>query len=400
MESKNCCSSGEKDIKAKVVKIKAKTSKSDNLNYLVSSKGNACCCGGNEKCMSEPITKYNSDDHWIIGEIKTDVGIVPQISTELVLADTLGAWRARWGIGRMDYKINPGIYAVGKPDSKSGVLVTANYKLTLDALRKELTGLNLWILVLDTNGINVWCAAGKGTFGTKELINRIGKTKLSEIVSNRTLILPQLGAPGVSAHEVTKNTGFKIIYGPVRAADVKAYINSGYTATPEMRTVRFTTKDRLVLTPMEITASLKPSLIIFGVMFLINLVAANKFGMTDFYAYIGALLAGCVFTPMFLPWIPGRAFALKGWIVGLLWAVFVVLINRWLISASFGLLKGIAYLLILPSVSAYLAMNFTGSSTYTSFSGVMKEMKAAIPIMIITIGFGTILLLINCFVRL
>jgi hypothetical protein len=371
-----------------------------NFNLPVSSKQNACCCGGNEKCASETITKYNSNDHWVIGEIITDAGIVPQISTELVFADTLGAWKARWGIGRMDYKINPGIYAVGIPDKNSSVLVTANYKLTLDVLRKELVGLNLWILVLDTNGINVWCAAGKGTFGTKELINRIEKTKLSGIVSHRTLILPQLGAPGVSAHEVTKNTGFKIIYGPVRALDIKTYINSGYIATQEMRTVRFTTKDRLVLTPMEITASIKTSLIIFGVMFLINLVALNKFGMIDFYAYIGALLAGCVLTPVFLPWIPGRAFALKGWIMGLLWTVFVILVNNWPISASFDLLKGFAYLLVLPSFSSFLAINFTGSSTYTSFSGVMKEMKAAIPIMVITIGFGTVLLLVDCFIKL
>jgi hypothetical protein len=135
-------------------------------------------------------------------------------------------------------------------------------------------------------------------------------------------------------------------------------------------------------------------------MFLINLVALNKFGMIDFYAYIGALLAGCVLTPVFLPWIPGRAFALKGWIMGLLWTVFVILVNNWPISASFDLLKGFAYLLVLPSFSSFLAMNFTGSSTYTSFSGVMKEMKAAIPIMVITIGFGTVLLLVDCFIKL
>jgi hypothetical protein len=83
-------------------------------------------------------------------------------------------------------------------------------------------------LILDTKGINVWCAAGKGTFGTDELVGRILKTGLSEIVSHRKLVLPQLGAPGVSAHEVTKQTGFSVVYGPVRAKDIKAFLDSGF----------------------------------------------------------------------------------------------------------------------------------------------------------------------------
>ncbi|HWT76370.1 MAG TPA: mercury methylation corrinoid protein HgcA [Mobilitalea sp.] len=326
--------------------------------------------------------------------------MIPQISTKLSVLDILGAWKVRWGVGRMNYRINPGLYAIGTPDENSNVLVTANYKLTLDMLRKELTGLNLWILVLDTNGINVWCAAGKGTFGTRELINRITKSKLSEIVSHNTIILPQLGAPGVVAHEVTKKTGFQIKYGPVRASDINAYINAGLKANSNMREVKFTTKDRLVLTPMEITSSLKPSIFIFGMMFLINLIAVNKFGIIDFYGYVGALMIGCFLTPVLLPWIPVKPFALKGWILGLLWSVFVVIVNGWPVSGTIELLRGLAYLLILPSVSAYFAMNFTGSSTYTSYSGVLKEMKTAIPILIITISLGTILLLINSFVKL
>ena len=361
---------------------------------------NGSCCCGEEACKEQSITLYNPNDQWIIGEIKTEAGIIPQISTKLSASDILGAWKARWGIGRMNYRINPGLYAIGTPDTNSRVLVTANYKLTLDMLRKELTGLDLWIMVLDTNGINVWCAAGKGTFGTKELINRIAKTRLSEIVAHKTIILPQLGAPGVVAHEVTRKTGFQIKYGPVRASDIKMYLNNGLTADVQMREVKFTTKDRLVLTPMEITSSLKPSCIIFALMFLINLIAVNKFGIVDFYGYVGALMIGCFLTPVLLPWIPAKAFALKGWILGMLWSVFVVMINGWPFSGSMEFLKGLALLFVLPSVSAYFAMNFTGSSTYTSFSGVRKEMKTAIPFMVITISLGTVLLLINSFVRL
>ncbi len=158
--------------------------------------------------------------------------------------------------------------------------------MTFDALRKELAGLDTWILVLDTKGVNVWCAAGKGTFGTRELLNRILITQLDKVVSHKTLILPQLGAPGVSAHEVTKYSGFKVIYGPVRAGDIKEFINLGMKAAAEMRTVKFSAYERLVLTPVELVSTFKKSLMIFGVLFLLNLIGIGPFGLVDFYAYL------------------------------------------------------------------------------------------------------------------
>ncbi|MDF9408749.1 acetyl-CoA synthase subunit gamma [Pelotomaculum isophthalicicum JI] len=346
------------------------------------------------------MTQYDLKDKWVVGEIQTKVGKVPQVSTLLSFSDTLGSWKARWGVNRMNYKINPGLYAVGSPDDSSPVLVTANYKLTFDVLRKELKDLKVWILVLDTKGINVWCAAGKGTFGTEELVSRIAKTKLSQVVTHKTLILPQLGAPGVSAHVVLRQTGFKVVYGSVRAKDIKAFINSGMKATGEMRTVKFSAYDRLVLTPIELVGTFKISLMIFGVLFLLNLIGIGPFGLTDFYAYVGALITGCVLTPVLLPWIPGRAFAWKGWLLGFLWTVGVNMLNGWPESPSYSLVKALGYLLILPSISAYCAMNFTGASTYTSLSGVLKEMKLAVPAITISLSVGIILILVNGFIKL
>jgi len=216
----------------------------------------------------------------------------------------------------MDYKVEPGLYAVGKPDNHSPVFVSANYKLTFDVLRSNLDGLDGWLLILDTKGINVWCAAGKGTFGTDELLRRIETSELAAYVSHKRLVLPQLGATGVSAHEVTRRSGFNIHYGPVRAEDIKAYINAGYKAEREMRTVAFTLWDRLVLTPVELVPALKKALPFFGVMLSANRFAAKPFDETDFAANAGAILSGAVLTPALLPYIPGRAFAWKGWLLG------------------------------------------------------------------------------------
>jgi len=327
------------------------------------SENNCCCSSGG--CCGAPT--------------------IQTVSTRLTFKDRLGAWKMRWGIGRMSYMVEPGIYAVGQPDENAPVLVSANYKLTFDTLRKNLSGLDCWLLILDTKGVNVWCAAGKGTFGTEELVNRIEAVELSEIVTHKRLILPQLGASGMSAHEVTRRTGFSVVYGPVRARDIKAFLEAGNKATAEMRTVKFTMRDRLVLTPVELVPAARKSLYIFGMFFLLNLFIPKPFGLADFIAYAGAVLLGTVITPILLPFIPGHAFSFKGGLLGLLWAVFAV----WYFKVCY------SYILILPSVSAYLAMNFTGASTYTSPSGVLKEMKIALPFMIGASGLGAVLLLIG-----
>jgi hypothetical protein len=348
----------------------------------------ACCC---TQIPAIPKAPY------IAGLNVTAVGVVPRVSTELSSKDVIGAWWVRWGIGRMNYKVNPGIYSVGKPDENSPALVTANYKLTFDSLRKELAGMNLWILVLDTKGINVWCAAGKGTFGTKELLHRIETVKLGEIVKHRTVILPQLGATGVAAHEVAKRSGFHVIYGPVRASDIKLFLEARMKATPEMRTVKFNITDRLVLTPVDLVYWIKPLIIFFGVLFLFNAFGFGRFGLMELIGFFGAVVAGCVITPILLPWIPGRAFSFKGALLDILWTAALFLLCGGF--AQFGILKAVSYILLLPSVSAYTAMNFSGSSTYTSPTGVNKEMRIAIPIMLGASLLGMILLLADSIIK-
>jgi len=174
---------------------------------------------------------------------------IQRTQSRLTFADCWDHFLARWGVNRSQHRICPGLYRIGDPAADSPVFVTANYTLSFDALREALVGIDGYILVLNTFGINVWCAAGKGTFGTEELVRRIEETGLKDIVRHRRLILPQLGAAGVSAHEVKKLVHFKVEYGPVRAADLPAYLHNGQQATPKMRRVRFGLSDRLAGQP-------------------------------------------------------------------------------------------------------------------------------------------------------
>ncbi len=337
---------------------------------------------------------------WVTGTVDSAAGVVPLVATRLTSRDRIGSWKVRWGIGRMQYTVPPGLYGVGRPDQNAPVLVTANYKMTFDRLRRELGGIDAWILVLDTRGINVWCAAGKGTFGTGEIVRRIRASRLDRVVRHRSLILPQLGAPGVRAHEITRETGFHVSFGPVAAADLPAYLAAGRIATPTMRQVRFALGDRLVLTPVELVANTKKAIAVLGVFFLLNAIGFSRYGWVDLIAVLGAVVTGCVMVPALLPILPGRMFAIKGAFLGLFWAIAVVLLSGWPPSNASGWLKAAGYLLSIPAVTAFEAMNFTGSSTYTSPSGVNREMRLTLLPQVIGVVLGILALLAADVIRL
>lgn len=299
----------------------------------------------------------------------------------------------------MKYFIDPGLYALGVPDANSPVFVTANYKMTFDALRSALPGMAAWILVLNTEGINVWCAAGKGTFSTEELVGRIDSSGLADVVSHKRLILPQLSAPGVAAHEVKKLSGFKVIYGPIKAVDIPEFISAGFKASAEMRRKTFNTWERTILIPVELVGALQTGVFVIVAFFFLGGLGgpyeywsnALNYGIFAAIAILGALIAGTIMSPILLPWLPGRAFSTKGFGIGLVVAVILAAVRAPNVGGLSGTLEIAAWLLIVPAVSSYLAMNFTGASTYTSLSGVKKEMRWAVPMQIAGAALGVIL---------
>ncbi len=301
---------------------------------------------------------------------------------------------ARLGYKRSAHCQEPGLYALGHPTPASPVFVSANYTLSFDALRASLEGMDGYILVLDTQGINVWCAAGKGTFGTAELASRVIATHLKDVVNHRRLILPQLGAPGVAAHQVKQQTGFSVEYGPVRAADLPAYLKT-HKATPEMRLVRFSLADRLVLVPVELTHTLLPSLVVAVILYFVG-------GLVYSLAALAAVFAGIALFPILLPWIPTHNFSTKGFILGGVVALpfaIVAFIQHpdwsWWRQAA----QALQFLLAMPAVTAFLALNFTGSTTFTSRSGVRREIFAYIPAMAWMFGIGILLAILFIFIR-
>lgn len=286
-----------------------------------------------------------------------------------------------------------GLYAIGSPGHDDPVVVTANFKMSFDLVREALAGRNIWLLVLETYGINVWCAAGKGSFGTDELVKRIGATGIAGMVTHRKIILPILGAPGVAAHEVKKRTGFTVQYAAIRAKDLPEFLDGGMTTTPAMKELTFTIRERLALIPVEIVIALKPTAVVGVILFLLMVVFSNvNTGFSALMAYLGAVFFGIAIGPLLLPWIPGKSFAFKGTLIGLLWYAALILVLN---GSDWGPFAKLSALFAIPAISAFYTLNFTGCTTFTSRSGVKKEIQLSFPIMSGALIISALLLLME-----
>jgi hypothetical protein len=210
--------------------------------------------------------------------------------------------------------------------------------------------------------------------------------------------VPQLGASNLKAHEVKRLTDFDVEYGHVRAQDLKEYLNNNNKASAKMRTVQFPIIDRLILTPMELTQAYKPVLIFLVCLFLFlgfiksNLQVIQVWHLMTpiVFGSLISLASGAFLVPVLLPFIPLRSFALKGLFTGLLGIGIYLGFNPALVNS----LPLFLFLCIMaPAFSSFLALNFTGASTFTNPSGVKKEMKASIPFYIGAVAISLSLLI-------
>ncbi|MHA2380410.1 MAG: methyltransferase domain-containing protein [Candidatus Thorarchaeota archaeon] len=183
-----------------------------------------------------------------------------------------GGWR---GI-----PIIPGLYRAGNPSPESPVIVTANYELTYYTVMRALVKdeIDAWVLVCDTNGINVWCAARGTHFDSDDVVQMIRLTRLAESVNHRELIMPQLSAAGMDPPSIRRRTGLRVRYGPVRIQDLSQWLELGKPRPKprEMATVTFNLRERMEQTvahvPFLFAALLaKPVFGLLGLLALVNL---------------------------------------------------------------------------------------------------------------------------------
>jgi len=309
------------------------------------------------------------------------------VATNPSFKDRAGTALTRIGLTRNNYRVSPGLYGVGNPNPDSPILVTANYKLSFDAVRFSLDSLDAWLLVVDTRGINVWCAAGKKTFSTEEVIFSVKQAKLKEISTQRTVILPQFSATGVSAIDVKNGCGFKVLFGPIQARDLPDVLRNNNTVSERMRSVTFTIRERIVLIPVELYLLLRPLAVLVIAAFLLSGIGPEVFsylasyqrGLSLISATLLGILSGSIFLPILLPWLYGRQF----WIKGLWPGLIVGLLFLTIMTDQRAVFDRVALFLWIVALSSYQGMNFTGCTPYTSPSGVEYEMRRGIPIQVL-----------------
>ncbi len=154
-----------------------------------------------------------------------------------------------------------GLQKIGSPSRDSPVLLTVNYRLTIQQVRRALVGMDAYLLVANSKGINVWCAAAGGHLSNHEVISVLKTSGIDNLVDHRKLILPQLAATGIEPRVISKKTGWKCLWGPVYAKDIPDFISNNYQKTKQMSLVNFNRSQRLEMavalgTPLSIILSL------------------------------------------------------------------------------------------------------------------------------------------------
>jgi NAD-dependent dihydropyrimidine dehydrogenase PreA subunit len=149
--------------------------------------------------------------------------------------------------------------------------------------------------VVNTDGINVWCAATGGHFTDHDVISVLKTSGIQDMVDHRTVILPQLAAAGVDTKNIKKKTGWDIVWGPVDAEDIPAFLESG-KKSEGMRTVEFPLKNRLEIG----VAWAFPASIVVGL--ILWIVWSEVVVFTGFLVWVISLLLNGLF-PVYGSWL-------------------------------------------------------------------------------------------------
>lgn len=276
---------------------------------------------------------------------------------------------------RRTYATKPGLYFTGDNyDPQSPILVTANYHLTVFSILRNLKSFNVRLLVIDSDGINVWCAAGKGRFSNREIYKQLFRygEYISPTGGKINLILPKLAFSGVSMSDL-KKAGISVIVGPVYARDIRDYLeNPPYTDRIKDR-IEFKLPERFFTCIPGLLQCMYQVFLVFIGLWILELI----FSIKSTY-WIFPLVAIIAFLyPILFPWIPGSRFAVKGLVL----SIFLILVG--FVLSYTGVLR------INPDYSAisfclatglFFGLAYTGNSPVSNYSRVRKEIAGFLPL--------------------
>lgn len=237
--------------------------------------------------------------------------------------------------------VEPGLREIGTPNKDSPVIATANFHKTVREVEKSLKNVDCHLLVVPTNGINVWCAACGGDFTTHSIITAIKTSRIGEMVNHRLLILPQFSAPGIDRTLLKNETGWNAVFGPAYAEDIPSFLKANLKKTAEQSMARFPFSFRL---EMLISMNFLIWALMAFITFLFNPLWAVWVSAL-FWSSGGILYAGYPLFPSRSGWIKAAILSVVGcmaislgsqfglgvpWWSYWRWMIVLVLLNVWL----------------------------------------------------------------------
>ena len=145
----------------------------------------------------------------------------------------------------LPFPCRTGLIKIGTPDRNSPVLLTGNFRLTVERLRRAIEGMDAYLLVANSHGVNVWCAATGGMLTNHNVVSVLKTSGIEDLVDHRTVILPQLAATGIEGRAIQHKAGWKVVWGPVYASAIPAFVRNRFKRTREMGAVAFPWPERV-----------------------------------------------------------------------------------------------------------------------------------------------------------
>jgi acetyl-CoA decarbonylase/synthase complex subunit gamma len=264
--------------------------------------------------------------------------------------------------------VNPGLYYIGRRKNDSPLLVTCNNFLTVFLLARRIGDRSVCLLVIDTDGINVWCSAGEGKFSSSEIIDKAQRVGLIRKGQQVKMIVPKLCLPGVRLSDL-RDAGIDPVIGPIYACRLPQYLDRGILEDRADDRINFGLQSRCF--------TALPTAFQFFFWFLGVYVVT--FWFFD-YSIIWVATALAFLYPILFPYLPGKLFAVKGISLGVIASVMAI---AHYVVLGFNLQLILFWLLFTFATSIFAGLSFTGNSPVSNYDKVRAETAIFLPVVVL-----------------
>ncbi len=279
---------------------------------------------------------------------------------------------------RRNYAVAPGLYYTGESyDRDAPLLVTSNYLMTVLLVARHARAFNARLLVIDTDGINVWCAAGKGRFANAEILRQLRRYDRELLAAPDSkwlpLVLPKLGLSGVDLRALQREK-IRAVIGPVYARELPTFLSRAPLKDRVDDRVRYGLWSRLFSMLPGMLQHLRFSFLALAVLLAASVLVGSS---VPFWGMVGLTAALAAAYPILYPWLPGRRFGVKGlWLGALAAATLGVLAQAAQLDTAQLVMGG----LFAMATALFVGLAFTGNSAVSNYSRVRQEIARFLPI--------------------